>query len=372
MAASSRFGGHIVQGHVDGTATVARAASPGDRWEVVTLHPARRPRPLRRREGVDHRRRRQPHGLGRRRRHLQRLAHPHHARPDDPGHTRASATSSTSRSTSSRSTSSGSSTARAPRASPLAPTRPPPATPAGGPSMNWLERLFEAQLTIGSTPHPVARDRRQRLRVRLRDRWHASPRVGLAGRHRRQRPALHRLLRRGLRQPAAARRSTARPGARSSSSSPASTAGGAGTAASGRNRGADGPAITPRWATIARACRATSGVWVGRGPRRPVDLRDDRRRWPAPALVLLVRRVDLRRLDASRPTRWRAAGTTSGSRGSPSTSSACHCSGTRSSTRRPSSTSSTASSCIYGFIVWLKASREERDPERRAAPRCTA
>jgi riboflavin synthase len=34
MAASARFGGHVVQGHVDGTATVT-AREPGDRWEVV-------------------------------------------------------------------------------------------------------------------------------------------------------------------------------------------------------------------------------------------------------------------------------------------------------------------------------------------------
>ena len=34
MAASSRFGGHIVQGHVDGTATIL-ARTPGERWEVV-------------------------------------------------------------------------------------------------------------------------------------------------------------------------------------------------------------------------------------------------------------------------------------------------------------------------------------------------
>lgn len=36
MAATSRFGGHIVQGHVDGTATVLERI-PGDRWEVVTF-----------------------------------------------------------------------------------------------------------------------------------------------------------------------------------------------------------------------------------------------------------------------------------------------------------------------------------------------
>ncbi|HEX2858490.1 MAG TPA: riboflavin synthase [Propionibacteriaceae bacterium] len=36
MAASSRFGGHVVQGHVDGTARVL-ARTPGERWEVVRI-----------------------------------------------------------------------------------------------------------------------------------------------------------------------------------------------------------------------------------------------------------------------------------------------------------------------------------------------
>jgi riboflavin synthase len=36
MAADGRFGGHVVQGHVDGTAVVVRR-EPGDRWEVVTI-----------------------------------------------------------------------------------------------------------------------------------------------------------------------------------------------------------------------------------------------------------------------------------------------------------------------------------------------
>ena len=36
MAASTRFGGHIVQGHVDGTAQIL-ARLPGDNWEVVQL-----------------------------------------------------------------------------------------------------------------------------------------------------------------------------------------------------------------------------------------------------------------------------------------------------------------------------------------------
>jgi riboflavin synthase len=36
MTASARFGGHIVQGHVDGTARIM-ARVPGDNWEVVQL-----------------------------------------------------------------------------------------------------------------------------------------------------------------------------------------------------------------------------------------------------------------------------------------------------------------------------------------------
>ena len=36
MPAEGRFGGHIVQGHVDGTASITRR-SPGDRWETVEL-----------------------------------------------------------------------------------------------------------------------------------------------------------------------------------------------------------------------------------------------------------------------------------------------------------------------------------------------
>lgn len=36
MPASGRFGGHVVQGHVDGTGTI-RARTPGERWEVVEV-----------------------------------------------------------------------------------------------------------------------------------------------------------------------------------------------------------------------------------------------------------------------------------------------------------------------------------------------
>ncbi|HET7397553.1 MAG TPA: riboflavin synthase [Intrasporangium sp.] len=36
LAADGRFGGHIVQGHVDATTTI-RSRTPGDRWETVEL-----------------------------------------------------------------------------------------------------------------------------------------------------------------------------------------------------------------------------------------------------------------------------------------------------------------------------------------------
>ena len=36
MPADGRFGGHVVQGHVDGTAEVV-SRQPGDRWELVTF-----------------------------------------------------------------------------------------------------------------------------------------------------------------------------------------------------------------------------------------------------------------------------------------------------------------------------------------------
>ena len=36
LPASGRFGGHIVQGHVDGTAQILQR-TPGDRWEIVRI-----------------------------------------------------------------------------------------------------------------------------------------------------------------------------------------------------------------------------------------------------------------------------------------------------------------------------------------------
>ena len=68
MAADGRFGGHIVQGHVDGTGPDPRAP-PERELGGRRGRAARGPRPLPRREGLDHRRRRLAHGRrGRRRR----------------------------------------------------------------------------------------------------------------------------------------------------------------------------------------------------------------------------------------------------------------------------------------------------------------
>jgi riboflavin synthase len=54
MVAGGRLGGHIVQGHVDGVATLVRR-TPGGTQRRAGVQPARRPRALRRREGL-HRR----------------------------------------------------------------------------------------------------------------------------------------------------------------------------------------------------------------------------------------------------------------------------------------------------------------------------
>ena len=56
---ADRLGGHLVQGHVDAVGEVV-AAVP----DLQVRMPGR-PDPLRRREGLDHRRRHQPHGGGR-------------------------------------------------------------------------------------------------------------------------------------------------------------------------------------------------------------------------------------------------------------------------------------------------------------------
>ena len=53
---ATRLGGHIVQGHVDGTGTVVRR-TPSEHWELVEISLPDRPRALPGGEGLDHRRR---------------------------------------------------------------------------------------------------------------------------------------------------------------------------------------------------------------------------------------------------------------------------------------------------------------------------
>jgi hypothetical protein len=75
----ARLGGHLVQGHVDGTGTILER-TPSEHWEVVRVS---LPDDLGRyvvREGVDHRRRHLAHGRGGRARLLHHLAHPYDAR----------------------------------------------------------------------------------------------------------------------------------------------------------------------------------------------------------------------------------------------------------------------------------------------------
>ena len=47
MRLDGRLGGHLVQGHVDGTGRIA-SREPSQHWEVVRVVPAGGPRPLRR------------------------------------------------------------------------------------------------------------------------------------------------------------------------------------------------------------------------------------------------------------------------------------------------------------------------------------
>ena len=65
--------------------------------------------------------------------------------------------------------------------------------------MSSLDQLYDAHLTIAGHPITWRGDPRQRVRVRLGRRRPAPPGLGLAGRHRRQRAAVHRLHRRDLR-----------------------------------------------------------------------------------------------------------------------------------------------------------------------------
>ena len=84
LRAGDPFGGHVVQGHVDG---VGRVRDVDD--EGIWVDPPDGAAPLRRREGLDRRRRRLAHDRGARRRRLPDRADPAYARGDDARRARA-------------------------------------------------------------------------------------------------------------------------------------------------------------------------------------------------------------------------------------------------------------------------------------------
>ena len=84
LRAGDPFGGHVVQGHVDGVGRIRDVDDGGDLGR-----PAGGAAPLRRREGVDRRRRRLAHDRGARRRRLPDRADPAYARGDDARRARA-------------------------------------------------------------------------------------------------------------------------------------------------------------------------------------------------------------------------------------------------------------------------------------------
>ena len=87
-AVGGRYGGHVVQGHVDGVGTILRR-TPRTALGRRRDRPRAGARAVRRREGLDRRLGHLADGHARRRRLVRRLAHPHHARGDDPRHPRA-------------------------------------------------------------------------------------------------------------------------------------------------------------------------------------------------------------------------------------------------------------------------------------------
>ena len=161
--------------------------------------------------------------------------------------------------------------------------------------MSLFTDLYEAHLTIGGHDITWREIIGNAVRARVRRRRHAAAGLGLAGRHHRQRPALHRLplhrdRGRPRRQPALRAGRPAgllhrRVGLRLVALVAATATAGEGA-----------PAVSPRWATGSRARRLPRGL----GRRRRGLLRrlpGDRRRLPGGVVVLPGRRVDLRRLD---------------------------------------------------------------------------
>ena len=119
------------------------------------------------------------------------------------------------------------------------------------------------------------------LRVRLGGRRHAAPGVGVAGRHRRQRAALHRLRRRRASRPGAA--AAVRPGRAPGLLRRRQRLRLVALAQVSAARPTTAPAITPRWATRARARGYLLAGSAGRGCA--VGVRRDRRRLTGAVVV---------------------------------------------------------------------------------------
>ena len=206
--------------------------------------------------------------------------------------------------------------------------------------MSVFQSAYDAHLTISGHEITWREILGNALRLGLGDRWHAPQGVGLAGRDHRQRPAVHGLHRdRGLNDQHSPL--SGRPAGRSSSSSSASTAGGAGEPAKkpvGR-RGRSG-----RRAALGDGAERTAYLIIAGAGRRLVlfvVFKQIGAVWPArPGTSSPTPGSSSAR--SSRPTRWRAAGSTSGCAGSRSTWSACPSCSTSSSTRRRCCTPSTA------------------------------
>ena len=191
-------------------------------------------------------------------------------------------------------------------------------------------------------------------------------RVGLAGRHRRQRAAVHGvLLHRGLRRP---RRPAARPGrpagvlhrrvglrlvALAAEQGAAASSAPAVVAALGDRPGAGG---VPRR--------------LGRRGRRLLrGVHADHRRLPGRVVVLPGRRLDLRRVDARDVRHGPRLGRLLADldRGRPrrrTAAAALALLPVGGAVRR-----STAPSCVWGFVTWLRIARTEGEPVGGTAPR---
>ena len=233
--------------------------------------------------------------------------------------------------------------------------------------MSVFTDLYDAHLTIGGHDITWREILGNALRAGVGRRRHAPQGVGLAGGHRRQRPAVHGLP---------LHRHRARP-----RGSP--LLGQAGRQVFFIDRvGLRLVALAAEPAQRRRCAGGRAALGHRPGSGRPtsrsaavgvavcyVAFRGHRRRLPGGVVVLPGRRVDLRRLDRGDlrdgPRLGRLLAVLD--RGRPGR--ACRCCCTRTSTRRPCCTASTALFVIWGFVTWLRIARTEVEPIGGAAPR---